>query len=109
MQRSTDPILTTHTRSLPRPDDLASLLEGRDQRAAQADPGVQARLADAVTQTVRKQLDAGVVVNDGEMSKVGYATYVTDRLTGFVDQNGPAFPSVEAGLFPAYYRERIVS
>jgi 5-methyltetrahydropteroyltriglutamate--homocysteine methyltransferase len=109
MQRSTDPILTTHTGSLPRPDDLASLLEGRDQRAAQADPGVQARLADAVTQTVRKQLDAGVVVNDGEMSKVGYATYVTDRLTGFADQNGPAFPSVEAGLFPAYYRERIVS
>lgn len=110
MKHSTERILTTHTGSLPRPDHLAALLEGRDQREAQADPALQALVADAVKETVRKQADAGVaVVNDGEMSKVGYSTYVTDRLTGFSDQNGPSFPSVEAGLFPGYYRERIAS
>ena len=38
----------------------------------------------AVAEVVRKQADAGIdVVNDGEVSKPSYATYVKDRLTGF--------------------------
>src|SRR4051794_26568962 len=75
MKHSTDGILTTHTGSLPRPDDLVSMLEGHDQREARADPGFQARVASAVTEIVQKQVAAGVtVVNDGEMSKVGYST-----------------------------------
>jgi 5-methyltetrahydropteroyltriglutamate--homocysteine methyltransferase len=43
-----------------------------------------------VAETVRKQVEAGVdVVNDGEVGKVGYSTYVKDRLTGF---DGEAIP-----------------
>ena len=110
MKRSTDRILTTHTGSLPRPDDLVSMLEGRDQREVQGDPRFQERVKAAVAEVVQKQVAAGVdVVNDGEMSKVGYSTYVTDRLTGFSTQSRPAHPNVEARDFPDYYRTRVTA
>src|SRR3954452_1686659 len=100
MKHSTDGILTTHTGSLPRPDDLVGLLEGHDQREARADPGFQARVSSAVKEIVRKQVDSGVaVVNDGEMSKVGYSTYLTDRVTGFSEQSRQFPRQVEAGQF----------
>jgi 5-methyltetrahydropteroyltriglutamate--homocysteine methyltransferase len=71
MKTSTDRILTTHTGSLPRP---ASLTDRHDETQVQA----------AVAETVQRQLAAGVdVINDGEMSKPSYATYVQERLTGF--------------------------
>jgi 5-methyltetrahydropteroyltriglutamate--homocysteine methyltransferase len=71
MKTSTERILTTHTGSLPRP---ASLADRHDQTAVRA----------AVEETVRRQLDAGVdIVNDGEVSKPSYASYVTERLSGF--------------------------
>ena len=107
MKHSTDRILTTHTGSLPRPDDLVGMLEGRDQREARADPGFQARIGSAVKEIVRKQVEAGVtVVNDGEMSKVGYSTYVTDRVTGFSEQSRDFPPQVEVARFPEYYELR---
>ena len=105
MKHSTDGILTTHTGSLPRPDDLVGLLEGHDQREARAEPAFQARVSEAVKEIVQKQADAGVtVVNDGEMSKVGYSTYLTDRVTGFSEQSRQLPPQVEVGSFPDYYR-----
>jgi 5-methyltetrahydropteroyltriglutamate--homocysteine methyltransferase len=80
VKTSTERILTTHTGSLPRPESL--LPEGADPATvASADPEV---LRQAVASTVGRQLDAGVdVVNDGEVSKISYATYVTSRLSGF--------------------------
>jgi 5-methyltetrahydropteroyltriglutamate--homocysteine methyltransferase len=108
MERSTDRILTTHTGSLPRPDELVSMLEGRDQREARGDPRFEERVRAAVAEIVREQVAAGVdVVNDGEMSKVGYSTYVSDRLTGFSEQSRPTRPNVEARDFPDYYRTRV--
>lgn len=110
MQRSTDRILTTHTGSLPRPDDLVSLLEGHDQREARSEPHFQERVSSAVKEIVRKQAAAGVtVVNDGEMSKVGYSTYLTDRVTGFSEQSRPSRPQVEAGHFPEYYQANVTA
>src|SRR5436190_742759 len=41
MQHSTDRILTTHTGSLPRPDDLVSMVEGHDQRELRTAPRFQ--------------------------------------------------------------------
>src|SRR5437764_14831012 len=80
MKHSTDGILTTHTGSLPRPDDLVTMLEGHDQRQARADAGFQQRVAEAVAEIVKKQAASGVtVVNDGDRGKVGYCTYVTAR------------------------------
>jgi 5-methyltetrahydropteroyltriglutamate--homocysteine methyltransferase len=47
-------------------------------------------LTDAVRSVVRDQIDAGVdVVNDGEASKPSYATYVTERLSGFSGEGRP--------------------
>ena len=80
MQLSVDRILTSHTGSLPRPESL--LPPGTDPSTIHsADPGA---IRQAVAETVRHQLDAGVdVINDGEVSKISYATYVTSRLSGF--------------------------
>jgi 5-methyltetrahydropteroyltriglutamate--homocysteine methyltransferase len=108
MQRSSDRILTTHTGSLPRPDDLVALVEGKDQQEVQRDGVFDRRVTEAVRDLVRKQIDAHVdVINDGEASKVGYATYVTERITGFDGQNRPSPALVEAADFPEYYQARL--
>ena len=84
MQPGTGRILTTHSGSLPRPARFLSLVLAREA----GEPVDEAQFTDevraAVRETVRLQADAGVdVLNDGEMSKPSYATYVKDRLTGF--------------------------
>ena len=90
MKRSTDRILTTHTGSLPRPPELDELIFGREEGRRIDSEVFDARVRDAVSDTVRRQVEAGVdVVNDGEVGKVGYSTYVKDRLTGF---DGEATP-----------------
>src|SRR3989442_13099019 len=84
MKRSTDRILTTHTGSLPRANDLTSLLEALNAGTIPEQAAFDARVRRAVGDIVRQQVDAGVdVVNDGEQGKVGYSTYVRHRLTGF--------------------------
>jgi 5-methyltetrahydropteroyltriglutamate--homocysteine methyltransferase len=84
MKRSTERILTTHTGSLPRPPDLASLLEKLDAGTEPDPRAFEARVRQAVAEVVRMQVKAGVdIVNDGEQGKVGYSTYVRHRLTGF--------------------------
>lgn len=81
----TPPIIPcTHTGSLPRPDELVRLMFA----VADDIPVDQSALDEAITkaigEVVQKQIDAGVtVINDGEMSKPSYATYVQDRLSGF--------------------------
>ena len=81
----THPIIPcTHTGSLPRPDELVRLMFA----VADDIPVDQSALDEAITkaigEVVQKQIDAGVtVINDGEMSKPSYATYVQDRLSGF--------------------------
>lgn len=104
MKRSTDAILTTHTGSLPRPDDLVETLY-----AAETDPGantdaLRERIATAVRDSVQAQIAAGIsIVNDGEMSKVAYATYVNKRLTGFEGHvHVPRRPRPDAADFPRY-------
>ena len=92
MKISTDRILTTHPGSLPRP---ASLTDRRDRHAVRH----------AVQEAVTKQLAAGIdVVNDGEMSKASYSTYVTERLSGL---GGPPVPVQRWGYenFPEYARK----
>lgn len=84
MKRSMERILTTHTGSLPRPWDLVDLLLAKDAGTLKDRRAFDARVRGAVAEVVRKQVDAGVdIVNDGEQGKVGYSTYVRDRLTGF--------------------------
>ena len=90
MQRSVDRILTTHTGSLPRPDDLTQAMFAREE-GVPVDPAALAdRIRSAVAQVVRKQTEVGVdVISDGEFSKPSYATYVKDRLAGFGGASHP--------------------
>src|SRR5260370_2415731 len=84
MKRSVDRILTTHTASLPGPRALIRTMCAREEGVPVDRPGLGARIRAAVAEVVRKQVDAGIaIVNDGEVSKPSYATYVKDRLTGF--------------------------
>ena len=84
MKRSVDRILTTHTGSLPRPADLIRTMFAREEGVPVDGTALGMRIRSAVAEVVRKQVDAGIaVVNDGEVSKPSYATYVKDRLTGF--------------------------
>jgi 5-methyltetrahydropteroyltriglutamate--homocysteine methyltransferase len=92
MRLSTERILTTHTGSLPRPPGFS--LTGPERDAGQ--------LAGAVRSVVQSQAEAGVdVVNDGEASKPSYATYVTERLSGFGGEGEPLRPRDYAD-FPAW-------
>lgn len=81
-------ILTTHTGSLPRPDDLIALMFAREDGIPVDQAAMEERVRAAVDEVMARQVAAGVdVVNDGEMSKPSYATYVKDRLSGFAGES----------------------
>ena len=84
MQRSTERFLTTHTGSLPRPDDLIRMMYAKEEGVPVDRAALGKRVREAVAEVVKKQVEAGIdLVNDGEMSKPSYATYIKDRLAGF--------------------------
>jgi 5-methyltetrahydropteroyltriglutamate--homocysteine methyltransferase len=90
LPRSTERFLTTHTGSLPRPPDLIRMMFAKEEGVPVDSAALGARVRAAVAEVVRKQVDAGVsIVNDGEMSKPSYATYVKDRLNGFGGASHP--------------------
>ncbi len=84
MQRSEERILTTHVGSLPRGSTLADLLirQERGEGIDKAELGRQAEAA--IKAVVHKQLEAGIDIgNDGEQPRVGFQTYVAQRMKGF--------------------------
>jgi 5-methyltetrahydropteroyltriglutamate--homocysteine methyltransferase len=84
MKRSAERFLTTHTGSLPRPDDLVRMMFAKEEGVPVDRAALGARIAGAVAEVVDKQAAAGIdIVNDGELSKPSYATYIKDRLAGF--------------------------
>ena len=104
MKRSTEHILTTHTGSLPRPPELLDALQRRDRGEADVER-LDEQVRAAVADVVRRQADAGVsVVNDGEAGKIGYATYVKERLDGFGGEAGMAGLPADMAEFPDYMR-----
>jgi len=81
-------ILTTHTGSLPRPDDLIRMMWAKADGVPVDAAALAERISAAVGEVVARQVACGVsVVNDGEMSKPSYATYVQDRLNGFAGES----------------------
>jgi 5-methyltetrahydropteroyltriglutamate--homocysteine methyltransferase len=102
MKISTDRILTTHVGSLPRPPELRALLVAKDKGEAYDKAELERLTREAVHGIVRRQVSAGVdIVNDGEMSKPGYSTYVADRLSGFAGHE-PAKPRLDTGPYPNF-------
>jgi len=108
IQQNTDHIQTTHVGSLPRPHDLLDLMKAKlgGQRVDAA--GYDRRVAQAVTDCVIHQVATGIdIVADGEQSKPGFFTYVTERLAGFEPRPGERHGLFEAerAAFPEYYEE----
>src|SRR6267154_875300 len=99
--------LTTHTGSLPRPDDLIRTMFAKEEGVPVDRAALEARIATAVAEIVKNQTEAGIdLINDGEMSKPSYATYVKDRLSGFggtgntfVYQDLAEFPNLQKRVF----------
>ena len=102
MKVSTDRILTTHAGSLPRSAGVTRGLfaienEEKIDLAAHA-----AEIAKAVDEVVARQVLVGVdIVSDGEMSKLSYATYIKDRITGF-DGDSPRRAPADLEEYPSF-------
>jgi len=107
MISSNDRILTTHVGSLPRSQavtDTVFALEKGDsvENAASI-------IRDAVDEVVAKQVSTGVdIVSDGEMSKISYATYIKDRITGF-DGDSERSPPSDLEEFPGFLKRQASS
>jgi len=93
-------IQTTHVGSLPRGPELVPLLLARDHGEAYDAAEFDRLVQTAVDEAVRKQVEAGVsVVSDGELGKVGYSTYVIERLSGF-GGHSPRKPALDLAAVP---------
>ena len=107
MQTSQDLILTTHVGSLPRTDAVVELLERRES-GGDLDEAALTIVQRSVADIVSRQVEIGIdVVSDGETTKMSYATYVKDRLTGFSEE-GPtkaARPHLDVAPFPDFQRK----
>jgi 5-methyltetrahydropteroyltriglutamate--homocysteine methyltransferase len=104
MKRSTERFLTTHTGSLPRPEDLVRAMFAKEEGVPVDAAALKSRIRSAVAAVVEKQIEAGVdIVNDGEMSKPSYATYIKDRLHGFGGESRPLVYQDLVG-FPEFAR-----
>ena len=74
----------THVGSLPRGEELTALLLAKDHGRPYDSDAFETVVQAAIDDAVARQVAAGVsIVSDGELGKVGYSTYVTQRLEGF--------------------------
>lgn len=100
MKASSERILVTHVGSLPRSQAVTDVLFARDRGETADASAASATITEAVREVVRRQVEAGVdVVSDGEMSKISYATYIKDRITGFAGDT-PREPGQDLVEFP---------
>jgi 5-methyltetrahydropteroyltriglutamate--homocysteine methyltransferase len=114
MLRSTERILTTHVGSLPRPADLLANIQAAEQGQSVDNQAHAARLRDAVTDVVRRQIELGIdIIDDGEFGKPSFVSYVNERLAG-VEPDKQARQSSwaasrEAQSFPEFYAEGVAT
>lgn len=102
MITSTDRVLTTHVGSLPRDPYVLELIRLKEAGEPYDSAAFAAASAKAVDDVVARQIAVGLdVVSDGEMSKVGYATYVKDRLSGFAGHH-PRPPHLDLAPHPEF-------
>jgi 5-methyltetrahydropteroyltriglutamate--homocysteine methyltransferase len=81
-------ILTTHVGSLPRSQAVTELLMARENGQPYAPEDFECVMTAAVAEAVQRQVRTGIdIVSDGETAKIGYATYVHERLSGFAGDN----------------------
>ncbi len=107
MKRSTERILTTHVGSLARPTDLLDLMKAKVDGEPYDEDAYARRIPAAVAEIVRQQAASGIdIVTDGEQSKLGFSSYVNERLDGYEFRPGHIDKdefSQELAAFPEYY------
>ena len=99
-------IQTTHVGSLPRSNAVTDLVFAAERGEAIDAAAFDAVVGAAVDDTVRRQVAAGIdIVSDGEMSKISYATYIKDRITGF-DGDSPRTPPADLEDYPNFLKRQ---
>ena len=84
MHTSTDRILTTHAGSIPRGEPLGQMLIDEEAGKPVDYSALQSNIGLRVSHVLEKQAEAGIdIINDGEQGRVGFQTYVTQRMSGF--------------------------
>ncbi|MEM9314300.1 MAG: cobalamin-independent methionine synthase II family protein [Pseudomonadota bacterium] len=102
-------ILTTHVGSLPRSKAVTDGVFAKENEEP-FDPDELVRvIAAAVKEVVQRQVAVGVdLVSDGEMSKISYATYIKDRITGF-EGDSERNPPADLEEFPGFLQRQAKS
>ena len=102
-------IKTTHVGSLPRSNELSSLLASKDNQEKIDISSFDAVVKKNVSEVVKKQINTGIdSVSDGEMSKISYATYIKDRVDGFSGESERKAPK-DLDDFPSFKKKLILS
>jgi 5-methyltetrahydropteroyltriglutamate--homocysteine methyltransferase len=100
-------IPTTHVGSLPRPQEVVDVVFAEDRGEAVDRAEFDRVIGEAVLDRVRHQVEAGIdYVSDGEMSKIGYATYIRHRLSGFEVGDVPRATPADLDAYPRF-RDRL--
>jgi 5-methyltetrahydropteroyltriglutamate--homocysteine methyltransferase len=109
MKTSEKRILTTHVGSLPRSKSVTDVVFALEHGNAVDELTASEIIRQAVNDVVRRQSAAGIdVVSDGEMSKISYATYIKDRITGF-EGDSPRTPPQDLEEFPGFLKRQASS
>ena len=102
----TDRIQTTHVGSLPRSAAVTDLVFAAERGDAVDPAQFGAVIGAAVDDVVARQVACGIdLVSDGEMSKISYATYIKDRISGF-DGDSPRTPPADLEDFPNFLQRQ---
>ncbi len=97
---------TTHVGSLPRSLPLAEMLIAKDHHKDVDMKAFDALVSSEVVEAVAKQAESGVsIVSDGELGKVGYSTYMTERLSGFGEEHIPRKPAKDLAGHPDFAKK----
>src|SRR5215813_3272671 len=110
VKHSTNRILITHVGSLPRPADLLEMNDAKVSGRPVDQAAWTARVKAAILEVVHRQRDSGVdIVNDGELSKSSWSSYVNERLNGFAESVSRGQSSLAKGrdrrAFQEFYDE----
>ena len=102
MKTSDERILTTHVGSLPRSEAVTKGIFAIENEEPLDMDAHCAEIASAVVEVVGRQVSVGIdAVSDGEMSKLSYATYIKDRITGF-EGDSPRRAPADLEDFPSF-------
>ncbi len=109
MKLSSERILTTHVGSLPRPKNVTELIFAKEREEDYVHSEFDEAIASAVRDAVARQADAGIdIVSDGEMSKISYATYISERISGF-EGDAPRSPPKDLQDYPSFLEKLAIS